>query len=129
MKLALQLEQQKLEADKERKIIGDGSYIGKNVYFDLFDVVKIGQNCAISAGVKFITHSNPEDRFLQNIYPREQRPIVVGDGAWIGANTIVLNGITVGKNCVVGAGAVLTKSFPDYSLIVGVPGRLVRTLQ
>ncbi len=108
--------------------IGAGSYIGKSVYFDLFDQVLIGERCAISTGVKFITHANAESDELQNLYPRQQEKVIIGNGTWIGTNAIVLAGVELGKLCVVGAGAVVTESFPDYSVIGGVPARLIKTL-
>jgi acetyltransferase-like isoleucine patch superfamily enzyme len=55
--------------------------------------------------------------------------IVVEDGAWIGAGAIVLDGIRIGRNAVVGAGAVVTKDVPSYSVAVGNPARVVRDLR
>ena len=56
------------------------------------------------------------------------RGIVVEDGAWIGAGAILLDGVTVGKRAVVGAGAVVTRDVPARTLVVGVPARVVRRL-
>ncbi len=109
--------------------VGAGSYIGKGVYFDLYDEVVIGENCAVSAGVKFITHANPESQVLKTYYPREQKKISIGDGTWIGANAVVLQGVSIGKNCVVGAGAVVLKNIADFSVVVGVPARMVKQLK
>ena len=109
--------------------VGDGSYIGKNVYFDLFDQVIIGEKCAISAGVKFITHANPEDEELRKKYPRQESKIVIGNGTWIGANAVILNGVTIGEQCVIGAGAVVLKDVPAHSVALGVPARVVKELR
>jgi acetyltransferase-like isoleucine patch superfamily enzyme len=54
--------------------------------------------------------------------------IVIEDNCWIGAGAIILDGVTVGRGSCVGAGAVLTKSVPPHSLVVGVPGRVIRNL-
>lgn len=54
----------------------------------------------------------------------------IGDGSLVGIQSVVLNGAVIGRNCVIGAGALVTegKSFPDYSLIIGSPAKAVRTL-
>jgi acetyltransferase-like isoleucine patch superfamily enzyme len=55
--------------------------------------------------------------------------IIVEDGAWIGSGAIILDGTRIGRNAVVGAGAVVTKDVPPYSIAVGNPARIVRDLQ
>lgn len=54
-------------------------------------------------------------------------PIIVEDDVWIGANAVLVSGVTIGKGSVVGAGAVVTRSFPPYSIIAGVPARTIGT--
>lgn len=51
--------------------------------------------------------------------------IVVGEGSFIGANATIMPGVRIGKHCVIGAGAVVTKNIPDYSVAVGVPARVI----
>jgi maltose O-acetyltransferase len=58
----------------------------------------------------------------------QARPIVIEDGVWTGANVLVLAGVTLGAGCVIGGGAVVTKDVPPDSVAVGVPARVVRTL-
>ena len=55
-------------------------------------------------------------------------PITIEDNVWIGGGTIVLPGITIGRNSVIGAGSVVTKSIPTYSVAVGNPCRVIREL-
>ena len=50
------------------------------------------------------------------------------EGSWIGANAIILPGVTIGKNAVVGAGSVVTKNVPDFSVFAGAPARLIKML-
>jgi acetyltransferase-like isoleucine patch superfamily enzyme len=50
------------------------------------------------------------------------------EGCWIGANTVILPGVTIGKNAVVGASSVVTKSIPDYAIAVGNPARVIRSI-
>ena len=53
-------------------------------------------------------------------------PVKIGDDCWMGANAIILPGVELGKGCVVGAGSVVTKSFSEYSVVGGVPARLLK---
>ena len=55
-------------------------------------------------------------------------PVKIGSGCWICANVVILPGVTIGDNCVIGAGSVVTKSIPDNSVAVGNPCRVLRTL-
>lgn len=55
-------------------------------------------------------------------------PITIGDNCWLASNITVCPGVTIGNGCVIGAGAWVTKDVPDNSLVVGVPGRVVRKI-
>lgn len=54
--------------------------------------------------------------------------IIIKKGAWIGAGATVLPGVSIGKYAIVGAGAIVTKDVPDYSVVVGIPAKVVKTL-
>lgn len=56
------------------------------------------------------------------------KPVLICEGAWIGAHAIILPGVRVGAHAVVGAGAVVTKDVPDYGVAVGNPARVIRML-
>ena len=56
------------------------------------------------------------------------KPIVIGDDVWIGANAVILSGVTIGSHCVVAAGAVVTKDVPDNTVVGGVPAKVLKTL-
>jgi len=58
-----------------------------------------------------------------------ERAVHIGSGSWLGANVVILPGTELGRNCVVGAGAVVRGSFPDHSVIAGVPAKIVRALE
>ena len=60
--------------------------------------------------------------------PHKQVPVRIGDGCWIGSKAIILPGVTLGRRVVVGAGAVVTRDFPDDVMIGGNPARLIRSL-
>jgi acetyltransferase-like isoleucine patch superfamily enzyme len=55
----------------------------------------------------------------------EMKGIVIEDDVWIGANATILDGVIIGRGCVIGAGSVVTKSLPEYSVAVGVPARVI----
>lgn len=61
--------------------------------------------------------------------PTESDSIILKNGCWIGAGTIILPGVTIGRNAVIGAGSVVTKNVPDFTVAVGNPAREVRTIK
>lgn len=93
----------------------------------------LGDRCAIGPGVTFVTSSYPEESLLcRQPYIRGMikrlAPITVEQDAWLGAGVIVLPGITIGREAIVAAGAVVTHDIPPRSVVMGVPGRIVREL-
>lgn len=78
----------------------------------------------IAADASIITNNHdPYDRQLLTC-----RPVLIKEGAWIGAHAIVLPGVCIGRYAIVGAGSVVTKDIPDYGVAVGNPARVIRTL-
>lgn len=102
-----------LRGDNETIEIGEGSNVqdGAVLHTDPGYPLTVGKN--VTLGHQAMLHG-----------------CTIGDGALIGIQAIVLNGAIIGKNCLVGAGAVVTenKTFPDNSLILGAPARVVKTL-
>ena len=93
--------------------------------------ISIGQGTDIGAGTKIIdTDFHPLPYSLR--YPKERldmvrkRPVIIGEGCFLGANSIILKGTTLGKNVVVGAGSVVCGTFPDNVIIAGNPARIVK---
>ncbi len=58
----------------------------------------------------------------------EERPITIRTGAWIGSGSILLGGITIGKHAVVGAGSVVTRDVPEYTVVAGNPAKVIKTI-
>jgi len=103
-----------------RLAVGDDCWIGEEVWIDNLDQVTIGANSCISQGAYFCTGSHDP---RQRTFPLITRPILIGNGVWIGARAVVLGGVTVEDNAVVGAGATVTKNVPGNHLVVGGPVR------
>lgn len=108
--------------------IEDGTYV--NAGLTLIDdaSITIGKGCLFGTNVTLCTTGHPidpEERAKCSMY---SFPITIGDGAWLGAGSIVLPGITIGKYAVIGAGSVVTKDIPDYTVAVGNPCRPIRKI-
>lgn len=104
--------------------IGDGTYLNRNTEVVAFGSVMIGRDCKIARDVLIMDSD-------QHALPGEDlvvMPVVIEDRVWIGARAIVLKGVTIGHDSVVGAGAIVTRSIPPRSVAVGQPARVIRTV-
>lgn len=90
-------------------------------------LISLGDHVTVTSGVKFITHDGSTCLVKDEHGKRYQRfaPIQVGSHAFIGVNTIIMPGVTIGSNVVIGAGSVVTKDIPDHSVAIGVPAKVV----
>jgi UDP-2-acetamido-3-amino-2,3-dideoxy-glucuronate N-acetyltransferase len=115
-------------------VLGQNVNVGNNVTIGNF--CKIQNNVSIYEGVKLEDYvfCGPSMVFTNILDPRCKYPQVgaqfyvktlVKEGASIGANATIVCGHTLGKHCMIGAGAVVTKDIPDYALVVGNPGRII----
>lgn len=87
----------------------------------------IGDYVDIATNVGIISSNHDMENFQEHIIP--ENPIRIGDCCWIGQNSVVLPGVELGPHTIVGAGSIVTKSFPDgYCVIAGNPARLIKTL-
>lgn len=95
----------------------------------------IEEKVSIGCGVHFYTNNHKFSDTSQAIYdqgypdPTENDSITLKKGCWIGAGVIILPGVTIGENTVVGAGSVVTKSIPAYSVALGNPAKVIRLLK
>lgn len=106
--------------------IGDKTYINHDSEIRCREHVSIGNNVSIAYNV-LIQDSDYHTMNKEDGTPKPQTlPIVIEDDVWIGANAIVLKGVTLGRGCVIAAGAVVTKSAPAYSLVGGNPARIIK---
>ena len=91
--------------------------------------VEIGDQTLISMHASILSsdHAIPERAKLVRHCQDVPKPTKIGKDVWIGANAVILGGVEIGDGCVVGAGAVVTKDLPAYSVAMGVPARIVRS--
>jgi acetyltransferase-like isoleucine patch superfamily enzyme len=91
--------------------------------------ITIEDNVLLAPGVKIVCDNhefmNPDVPISEQGY-RKPLPVLISKGAWIGTDAILLPGITIGINSVVGAGSVVTKSIPDYAVAVGNPAKVIK---
>lgn len=109
--------------------IGDNTWIGPDTFISASSEINIGANCDIAPRVVIVdgTHEiTPDKPRVANI--ETCHPIIIGDGCWIGANATIISGVEIGNKCVVAAGAVVTKSFEDLTMIGGVPAKVIKNI-
>lgn len=108
--------------------------IGENFYTNhnclILDCVKVifGDNVFIAPNCCFSTAGHPIDHEQRNLGLEFAKPIIVGDNVWFGAGVTVLPGVTIGNNCIIGAGSVVTKDIPSDVIAVGNPCRVMRKI-
>lgn len=107
--------------------IGEGCFIGTGCEFNVTSRLTIGRCCLIAAGTRFIDHNHGTvcDAFMKD-QPETTGPIIIGPDVWIGANALILQGVTIGEGAVVAAGSVVTRSVAPYAVVAGCPARLLR---
>lgn len=121
--------------------LGKYSYVGDN---SVFVNVKIGRFCSISSGVKAGLGIHPSSKFVStspvfystkmqagssfvetNLF-EENLAISIGHDVWIGTNVVIMDGVSIGDGAIVGSGAIITKDVEPYSIIGGIPGKIIK---
>lgn len=106
--------------------------IGDNTHFAPYGVaygpLKVGNNCAFAAHVVLasVGHSYHDASIPMVQLPAQSKKIIIKDNVWLGANAVVVGGVTIGTGSIIGAGAVVTKDVAPYSVMGGVPAKLIR---
>ena len=107
--------------------------IGSNTHFAPYGVMygplTIGDNCAVAAHVVFASVGHGYERTDMPMVeqPVLKKEIVLEDDVWVGANAVIIQGVRIGTGSIVGAGAVVTKDVPPYSVVGGTPARVIRS--
>jgi acetyltransferase-like isoleucine patch superfamily enzyme len=116
-----------VNASRGSVIVGDNAWIGPYCLIYGNGGVRIGNGVLVAGHTALNTVSHRADRCDVPIRTQglEVAPLVIEDDVWIGLNAVVLQGVTIGRGSVVGAGAVVTRDVPPYSIVRGVPAKVV----
>lgn len=114
--------------DPKNLTIGDGCTINGGAVFNASAPLRLGRNVRVSNHAQIQTDELVPDSGDQH---REHRfgAVVVGDGAWLAAGSVVVPGVSIGEGAIVAAGAVVTKDVDAFTLVAGVPARQLRKVR
>ncbi|MEJ7779624.1 MAG: acyltransferase [Daejeonella sp.] len=107
-------------------IIGDKSIVG--IGSVIIGPVTIGNNVLIAQNIVMsgLNHGYEDVTVPPSAQEVTCKPIIISDNVWIGANSVITAGVTLGKHCIIGAGSIVTKSVPEYSVAVGNPAKVIK---
>jgi acetyltransferase-like isoleucine patch superfamily enzyme len=111
--------------------IGGGTFLNLGVMVASLQLVEIGEHCMLANGC-YVTDSS--HRYDDPVTPvpwqgfTTKGPTRIADNVWCGVGVAVTSGVTIGERCVIGANSVVTSDIPAYSVAVGVPARVIRTI-
>ncbi len=111
--------------------IGESCFLGDECLIDLASEVTMEAQTTIAERVTILTHTNVgyRDHPLQAFLPSMAAPVVLRRGAFVGANVTVLPGVEIGECAVVAAGAVVRESVPSFTMVGGVPAKVLKRLR
>ncbi|PRY83935.1 sugar O-acetyltransferase [Alkalibacterium olivapovliticus] len=109
--------------------VGENFYANFNCVFLDVCPITIGDNAMLGPGVSIVTAEHPLPSEERNSGMEFGRAITIGDNCWVGTHATIVGGVTLGNNCVVAAGAVVTESFSDNVVIGGVPARIIKRIE
>ncbi len=109
-------------------MIGDHTRIG--LHNTIIGPVKIGSHVNLAQGITVTALNHNFDDTEKRIDEQgvSTKPVTIEDDVWVGANAVILPGVTIGNHCVVAAGAVVTKDVPPHSLVAGVPAKVIKQI-
>jgi lipopolysaccharide O-acetyltransferase len=115
-------------------IIGDNVQINDRCHIAALNSILISSNVLIASNVYITDHDHGDFSEVSLSLPPSAResvtsPVIIEENVWIGQNAVILKGVTVGRGSIVAAGCVVTKNVPPYSLVVGVPGKIIKQLK
>ncbi len=108
-------------------MIGDRVFVGRGCEFNICKHLTIGDDSLIASDVKIIDHDHGKS--LDSLISRQpaiESPIRIGRDVWIGVNSVILKGVSIGDGAIIGAGSVVTRSVPAGEIWCGVPARKTR---
>lgn len=136
-KIGMRFPYSKIRVRSMRKL---GYTVGKDVYFpsdliitqnlvdDQANVI-LGDRVSIAPRVMLLALSHPNASSIRNCIDTSKHNITICDDVWIGAGAIILNGITIGKGAIVGAGSIVTKDVEPYTIVAGNPAKKIKDVK
>lgn len=135
MRIAKSMFSYKLRAKIYRHLgmeIGKDTYVGPGLEVidnTLANLIKLGNRVTIAPEATLVVSSGPNNSNLKEIYTRRIGKIIIEDDVWIGTGTIILPGTTIGRMSIIAAGAVVTKDVPPYTIVAGVPAKVIKNVE
>lgn len=114
--------------------IGNNVCIGDDVHITSINSITISDGCLIGKKVTITDNAHGYGNISEcNILPIKRElstkgPVFIDENTWIGDKVTIVSGVSIGKNCIIGANSVITKSFPCNSIIAGSPGRIIKKI-
>ena len=107
--------------------IGNNCHVGKNCFFDLRSAIIIGNNVTISMNTTIISHIQLGQSKMKHFYKTKKQNVVIQDGVYIGANCLILMGVKIEYNSLIGASSFVNKSIPKNCIAYGQPVRVIES--
>ena len=108
--------------------VGRNFFANYNCTFLDVAAITFGDNCLLGPNVSIYTAGHPVHPLSRNSRYEYGIAVTVGNDVWLGGCTVICPGVTIGDGCVIGAGSVVTKDIPPYSIAAGNPCRVIRTI-
>ncbi len=112
-----------------RLVVGDRTYMNRYCMVSCHDSVRIGANCMFGPGVKIFDNNHRFSKEHGVSTELSTAPISIGDNCWLASDVIVLKGSTIGDNCVIGAGCVISGDIPAGSVVRQIPNQTIEPLR
>lgn len=112
----------------KRLTVGRASWFNVHCFLDLNAPITIGERVAVGPQVMLITSTHRIGNAQSRAGEMCAEPVVIGDGVWLGARSVILPGVTIGSGSIVAAGAVVTRPVGENCLVAGSPARVIRHL-
>lgn len=109
-------------------IVGNNCHIGKCCFFDMRETITIGDNVVIGMKNTFITHIDMSNSILRNRFPATQKPLIVEDDVYIGANCNIIMGVTIQEKAFIAANSLINKNVKKLMMVGGVPGKEIKKI-